>query len=350
MLEESRHYIATPPGTTIKEQLVDRGMTQKEFAIRMGMSEKHISKLINGDVHLTPDVAERLEMVLGIPASFWNKLEAIYQEKLIKVRREKELEQEEAFAVKYPYKEICRWMGQEPSRKKEQEVFDLCSFFEVSSLQFLDNQALTPVACRKLGDTEKSHYILLSLAQWAKRQARNLDVAVFSKTKLKKAVMEIRKLTVKESLDFKEKLSEILSDCGVALIFLPEVQGSFLHGITFEGENNKIVLGIGLRGKDADRFWFSLFHEISHILLGHIYQEKGISEEDEVSANAMAADLLIPEEAIGRFYSGCLFSIEKIKEFAHQQGIGIGIVVGRLQHDGMISFRSYNQYKSKYGG
>ena len=66
MLEESRHYIATPPGATIKEQIVDRGMTQKEFAIRMGMSEKHISKLINGDVHLTPDVAERLELVLGI--------------------------------------------------------------------------------------------------------------------------------------------------------------------------------------------------------------------------------------------------------------------------------------------
>ena len=38
-------------------------------------------------------------------------------------------------------------------------------------------------------------------------------------------------------------------------------------------------------------------------------------------------------------------SIEKIKEFAHRQGIGI--VIGRLQHDGMISFRTYNQYKSK---
>ncbi|WP_370821899.1 hypothetical protein [Acidaminococcus massiliensis] len=59
----------------------------------------------------------------------------------------------------------------------------------------------------------------------------------------------------------------------------------------------------------------------------------------------MAADLLIPEAAIGQFYSERLFSIEKTKEFAHRQGIGI--VVGRLQHDGMISFRTYNQYKSK---
>ena len=48
---ESKTYIATPPGATLKEQLTDRGMTQKEFAKRMGMSEKHISRLINGDVH-----------------------------------------------------------------------------------------------------------------------------------------------------------------------------------------------------------------------------------------------------------------------------------------------------------
>lgn len=349
MLEESRHYIATPPGATIKEQIVDRGMTQKEFAIRMGMSEKHISKLINGDVHLTPDVAERLELVLGIPAYFWNKLEAIYQEKLVKVRRDTELEQEESVAKRYPYKDICRWLGHEPSRKKGQEVIDLCRFFEVSRLQVLENQALTPIACRKMGDTEKSHYILLSLAQLAKRQARDMDVAAFSKEKMKKVITEIRRLTAKISLDFKEQLIHVFKGCGVALVFLPEVRGSFLHGITFEGENHKVVLGIGLRGKDADRFWFSLFHEIAHILLGHIYQEKGISEEDEASANAMAADLLIPRESIRKFYNERLFSIEKIKKFADEQGIGAGIVIGRLQHDGMIPFHMYNQYKSKYG-
>ena len=43
---KSRSFIATPPGATIKEQLLDRGFSQKEFALRMGMSEKHMSKLI----------------------------------------------------------------------------------------------------------------------------------------------------------------------------------------------------------------------------------------------------------------------------------------------------------------
>ncbi len=84
----SRNYIAVPPGATVKEQLDDRGMSQKEFAARMGMSEKHISHLINGSVQLTPETAYRLETVLGLPARFWNRLEALYREEIVKAETE----------------------------------------------------------------------------------------------------------------------------------------------------------------------------------------------------------------------------------------------------------------------
>ena len=68
----------------------------------MGLSEKHISKLINGDVQLTPETAVRLEMVLGVPAKFWNNLEAIYREKIIKAEAENAIEQESCDDKKRP--------------------------------------------------------------------------------------------------------------------------------------------------------------------------------------------------------------------------------------------------------
>ena len=105
---KSRSFIATPPGATIKEQLLGRGLSQKEFALRMGMSEKHISKLINGDVQLTPEVAVRLEMVLGVPAKFWNKLEATYREKLIKANAENEMDADKELVKKLPYREMSK--------------------------------------------------------------------------------------------------------------------------------------------------------------------------------------------------------------------------------------------------
>lgn len=105
----SRSFIATPPGATIKEQLNDRGMSQKEFSARMDMSEKHISRLINGDVQLTSEVAVRLEMVLGVPAKFWNNLEAIYREKLIKVEAENTMDKDEVLAKQLPYNQMSKF-------------------------------------------------------------------------------------------------------------------------------------------------------------------------------------------------------------------------------------------------
>ena len=130
----SRSIIATPPGATIKEQLNDRGMSQKEFAVRIDMSEKHVSKLINGEVQLTPEVAVRLEIVLGVPARFWNNLEAIYREKLIKIAAEKAMDADENLARQFPYSEMAKlgWIPQ--TRNSKEKVINLRKYFEVVSL------------------------------------------------------------------------------------------------------------------------------------------------------------------------------------------------------------------------
>ena len=86
MFHENDTIIAVPPGETIREQLALRHMPQKELAARMGMSEKHISNLINGKVGLTQETALKLEGVLGIPARFWNQLEAFYQEEVLRIK------------------------------------------------------------------------------------------------------------------------------------------------------------------------------------------------------------------------------------------------------------------------
>ena len=85
---KSKTYIAIPPGATLREQLKDLKMTQKDLAYQMGMSTKHISKLINGEVQLTPSTALKLESILGIPAEFWCNLESIYQINMIRAFKE----------------------------------------------------------------------------------------------------------------------------------------------------------------------------------------------------------------------------------------------------------------------
>lgn len=344
---KSKSIIATPPGATIKEQLLDRGLTQKEFAIRMDMSEKHISRLINGEVQLTPDMAVRLEMVLGVPANFWNRLEAIYREKLIKAKEENEMLEDQEIAKKFPYAEIARIGWVPKTRNLNEKVINLRKFFEVVKLELIYNTQLTKIACRRLGDTEKSDYSLLAWAQEAKIEARTINTAPINVNHLIKSIKDIRNMTTMDPEEFCPKLKELFASCGIALVFLPHIGGSFLHGATF-CDGNKIVIGLTVRGKDADKFWFSLFHEIGHIVYGHINNVNGTTEENEIEADEYAKNILISTEVFNHFTSHGDFSKKSVLDFANKENILPGIVVGRLQKEGFLKYDKLNNLKTGY--
>ncbi len=343
----SRSYIATPPGATIKEQLNDRGMSQKEFAARIDMSEKHISKLINGDVHLTPDVAVRLEMVLGIPAKFWNNLEAIYREKLVKAETENAMDADVEIAKQFPYSEMAKFSWVPKTRDAKEKVIYLRKYFEVVELSLLGNDQITRIACRRLAITDKSDLALMAWAQEAKIKARGIETLPINIKGLIDAVSDLRKMTVLKPKEFCPKIKKALADCGIALVFLPHLKGSFLQGATFL-DGNKIVVGLTARGKDADKFWFSLFHELAHIILGHVGQTNGIFDKDEKAADLWSGNTLIPLADFEAFKEKRDYTEQSVQKFAIEQGIAPGIVVGRMQREGMIKYNMLNGLKEQY--
>ena len=343
----SRSYIATPPGATIKEQLMDRGMSQKEFAARMDMSEKHISRLINGDVQLTPETALRLEMVLGVPAKFWNNLEAIYREKIIRAEAENTMDVDIEIAKQFPYSEMSKFGWVPETREAKEKVNNLRKYFEITRLSLLGNEQITNIACRRLAITEKSDLSLIAWAQESKIQARDIQTAPINIKGLITSIPELRKMTMLKPKEFCPKIKKCLADCGIALVFLPHLKGSFLQGASFM-DGNKIVVGLTARGKDADKFWFSLFHELAHIALGHVGQPNGTSEEDEKAADKWSGDTLIAAEDFETFKRDRDYSEKGVLQFAKTQGIAPGIVVGRMQMEGMIKYSALNNLKEKY--
>ena len=344
---KSRTYIATPPGATIKEQLMDRGMSQKEFSARMDMSEKHISRLINGEVQLTTEMAVKLEYVLGIPAKFWTNLEAIYREKLVKAEAENSMDDDIELARLIPYSEMAKLGWVPETRKAAEKVIYLRKYFEVVSLGLLEDNQITRIACRRLAITEKSDLALMAWAQRAKLEARSCETAPINIKGLIEAIPEIRKMTLQNPEVFCDNLRQILSDCGIALVFIPHLKGSFLHGATFV-DGTKIVLGMTVRGKDADKFWFSLFHELGHIILGHIGQHNAVNIEEENEADHYAKEALISEAMLSDYLHRNDVNEASISAFAAKLGIAPGIVVGRLQNEGVIKHNMFNSLKIQY--
>lgn len=343
----SRSTIATPPGATIKEQLNDRGMSQKEFAARMDMSEKHISRLINGEVQLTPDVALRLETVLGAPAGFWNNLEAQYREKLTRVEAENAMEEDETLVKQLPYKEMAKYGWVENTTDSKRRVICLRRYFEVVKLPLIEDSQITRIACRRLAITEKSDFALLAWAQRARILARDIYTAPINIDRLMERVPDIRKMTMESPAEFCPKIKSLLAECGVALVFVPHLSGSFLQGASFI-DGGKIVVGMTTRGRDADKFWFSLFHELAHIIYGHIGKAGGTAKEDEDLADEWARDVLIPREKYEEFSRMLGYTEGAVLQFANRIGIAPGIVVGRLQNEGLIRHNMLNGLKEQY--
>ena len=348
MAMRSKTILATPPGYTIREQLKARHMTQKEFALRMDMSEKHISHLMNGEVSLTPEVAIRIETILGISARYWNNLEAIYREKLLLAEEENAMDADIEILRQMPYAEAVRygWI-ERASSKVFDKVRNMRRFFEVAHLGAIANLRIPGIAYRKLGESSKNDYVLAVWAQKARLAAREREIAPINLHRLASIINDVRMLTTEPPEEFISKLYDYYSNCGVAVVFLPHMKGSFLHGASFI-DGKKIVMALTLRGTDADKFWFSLFHETAHILEGHITKLEGTTEADEAEADKFARDTLILSKDYESFVQSGNYTASAVKDFADRIDIDAGIIVGRLQKDGKLAFNQLNGLKKHY--
>lgn len=287
----SRTYIAIPPGESIKEQLEIRNMQQKEFAVRMGMSEKHISKLVNGEVQLTMDVARRLEMVLGVPAQFWCNLEAIYRETIIKVNEENAMEADVTIANQFPYKEMAKHGWVPDTKKWTERVINLRKHFEVARLDLLQESLMPAVARPKASDPEKENFALIAWAQKAKLEARGIETQPVNMEIFRRQIERIRQMITMDQILSHEKIVEPLAECGVAVVFLPHIGNRVWHGATFL-DGNKIVLGLTTDEQDTAKQWLHLFHEFAHIEYRHIDHPGSMTKADEACANEYARRML----------------------------------------------------------
>ena len=265
----SKTFTAVPPGMTIKEVLDDHHMTQKELAVRLGLSEKHISKLINGEVPLTQDVAIRLERVLDIEASFWNGLEAAYREAILKVEYENSIDEEINFAKPFGYAKLAR-LGIVPETKKAAEqVNNLQKFFEVASLKNVANDMVMPLVYENIKDMEPDKKsAIYTLVQITKGRARFVEVNPYDAELLEKFIPKIKDLSREPLIGVKEPLKDMLAACGVIIVYLPIIDNITSTCITYS-KGNSIVLGIPT--EDSDAFW-TLLGKVLHNLLERDYQ------------------------------------------------------------------------------
>lgn len=340
----------SPPGETLREILDERGISQNELARRMGRPQKTISEIINGKAQITPETALQLELVLGVPASFWNARESRFREFIARQEQERQLASEWSWAASFPLKELVKRRLIVDEKDRSAIVHQLLQFLGVSApSQWEAVYQECQLAFRHSSkfDSDKT-----ALACWLRAgvvRGAAIECAEYDRDRFLVVLAEARQLTRAEPEVFQVKLTELCASAGVALAFVPEFNRVRASGATRWLSPKKALIQLCLRYKTNDHLWFTFFHEAAHILLHAkklIFLDNGRgSSELEDEANRWAGDYLIPPSEYQRFKSEGEFTAEATRAFAERIQIAPGIVVGRLQHDKEIGFNEMNALK-----
>ena len=355
MMRTSNRYrpdYAVPPGWVLGERLEVQGISHAEFARRCGRSSKLISEIISGKAPLEPETALQFEKVLGVDAGVWLGIESEYR---LHRAREHEVAGAAAsaeWAKGFPVGELVKRGAFERPGSEADAVTKLLSFFGVGSIDaWTARHAVANVAYRHSPSFRSDEAALATWLRLGELEAGLQDCADYREAEFRKAVQQVRGLTRGPVVEALEGATELCNRAGVALALVRPLPKTALSGAAWWLSPRKAVLQLSARHKSDDHLWFSFFHEAAHVLL-HSKKSVFVDElngggagREEKEANEWASRTLVPRREWEEFIATSSRSKLAVRTFAEGQGIAPGIVVGMLQHQGLLPWTHLNGLK-----
>ncbi len=343
----------SPPGATLADILEERGITQADFAIRTGRPTKTINEIIKGKAGITADTAIQFEKALGNPAAFWLAREARYREWLARNEDRDRLHEAVSWLGELPLKSMKAFKWVRAHQDKVSQVGECLSFFGVASVKayrerYEQNDARFRTSTRVSAKPG-------AVAAWLRAgelAGEAAQLPAFDEKGFRDALEALRAVSGESDLaKLQATLRERCAEHGVALVFIPGVPGCPASGATRWLTPTKPLLQLSLRYRSNDQIWFTFFHEAGHILLHgkrDVFLEfDGQHSAKEDEADTFARDALIPAKLAPQLHS-LKRSEQAVMAFARQAGIAPGIVVGRMQKEGLLPWTHLNGLKVRF--
>jgi HTH-type transcriptional regulator / antitoxin HigA len=349
-----RPFRPVPPGEILKEELEERGWTQADLADITGKPVQAVNEIIAGKKAITPETALLFSDAFGTSPEFWLNLESAYRLDLVRQKKDgkSEVVRKARLYALAPIKELMRrgWIKRvKPIDELEEEVLTFLG---------LSDPGQRPAVAALFRKSPASLADSPALTSWVRKvemDALKISCPPHDRSKLKRALPAIRALSAQAAGP--RIVLQTLCELGVRVVLVPHLPQTRVDGAAFWLDNNSPVIALSLRLDRVDNFWFTLMHEIGHILEGPSpgkgYIDSNIDEEpvikEEKRANAFARDQLIPENVLRSFIADTepFFSQSKVLTFARKLEVHPAIVVGRLQHEGLVPYTHFRKVLEK---
>ncbi len=344
------------PGETLQELLDTYGMSQFELAQRTGFTTKHINEVIKGKKSITPDMSIKLSTIFNLSSAFWNNLQAEYDSEYNELVNEQTVTDRELEIIKeVPVKELVKYdyLDSASTRNKNALVLILRKFFKVSNLENITSVLENTVAAyrksnKDINTIKLATWIAMGLNEY-RPSANQLNIA-----KLKDQLPNLKKQILQDDINVAIKnITDILDSCGITFNVIHHLKGVPVQGY-IRNTNGKILLNLTIRYKYSDVFWFTLFHEIGHILANKDKKTLNMVDyvtdgefSDDILADEFAANTLIKKESFDDFMLKPITPFSIVR-FAKKESVTPAIVVGRLGHYDNKYFAMFANFRDQF--
>lgn len=340
------------PGVYVRDALIDLNMSSKEFSVRTGISERTLSDLINEKGSITFDIANKLSEFLGTSINVWTNLQNSYDLYIHEEELQKEIKDD--YELLKPFKKYLIDNNVINSDDNaEMVVTKTRASISVNRISLLNTSELL-VSFKELNGNKRDDNVFaqnLWLA-YALTKARKIETEPYDRSKLLNSLPLLSSLMEKKPKEFYPLLVNTLKRCGVAFTFVPYLNRSNIYGATKWLSKETVMLAISNRGGKADVFWFTLFHEIAHVLMEHkrycLFQ---FDDTPDKEADIIASNILISDDDWHLFIgSHRAFTNANVEVFAKTTNVPPFIITGRLAKEKRISYTSdlYQHFSIQY--
>lgn len=366
---EIRLPIAIHPGDYLSEWLEENEMQSKELAKRTGKPEKEISHILTGKRNITPDMAQRLDLVTRVPAETWMKYQHAYDINYKRLSKRSLAEIcYDTIGSALPLKEMIThgWFPHINLKDVEAISDAVLRFFGISDSSLFNVNYLDRLGCQFRQTASMRNRNIYAVLAWIRQgeiQAQSIQLtSSFSNKETKEAIGYLKEGMLNPDTAAKE-MQVRCAKYGIKLVYVPSIKGVSTGGAAFIKSGVPIIILSGY-GKRYDMFCFNFFHELGHILLHNKEKDKKetIFVDDatmetkdkndmEREADEFANSVLIHngEEIISNLKDNQGdIEINTLLKYADENQIHISVLIGRLQHEKVISYKQRQSVYKKY--
>ena len=348
---EAPALMAIHPGSILKEEIVERRISQKELAKSIEMQPSHLNEIIKGKRSITKQVADKLEEVLGIPSIDWVNLQIRFDYDT-KQGEEREVAETAAYEEYQEYnkifdvKTLTLRLGFQSSRCSNIIVFLKDSFMLPEPARL---QVQVSGLFKKSGKVGKDPRMIMTWILLAKYFAYSSGFSgVYDESKLDELIPQISSI-LHSNENTLDRLKETFAKYSILFGVVKKVDGAAIDGYSFEYNGFPCIV-VTARFDKIDNLAFSVMHELAHIK-NHDNEENRVyladydhESPEEKAANAFAANALIPDtewKKVPRVQLAPSYIQRICTNWVESNGYNKWIALGRISHDtGMYKFKT----------